>query len=143
VEGENIAPQFPGSFDLGNHGGSPGEATIRTRPTHRSKISRRRMRTAPGSMSYATSHCHTHSVDMYRSGRCFSASLLPCHPIAGAVILRCPFCQLIPYRRFDSLKNPNSPRRIDPAIASSTSSATFVYTNFMKKVWFRGRIFSL
>ena len=74
-------------------------------------------------------------VDMYRPKRCFLVSLLPCHSIASACILRCPFCRLTPYRRLCGLRNLNNLCCVDPTIASSTSSATFnfVYTGFTKE----------
>ena len=70
--------------------------------------------------------------------------ILPRHFIASACALRSPFCRLTPYRCLGGLNNLNSLRRIDPTIASSSSSATFVYTDFTKKrMVSRAHLFSL
>ena len=70
--------------------------------------------------------------------------ILPRHFIASACALRSPFCRLTPYWCLGGLNNLNSLRRIDPTIASSSSSATFVYTDFTKKrMVSRAHLFSL
>jgi len=70
---------------------------------------------------------------LHRMRRCFPMSLLPCHSIASTYTLRCPFLPTDPVPALRWSEEYESLRRIDPTIASSTNSTTFLYTDSTKE----------